>query len=154
MVVPDSHRVSRAPRYSGISSSKLGSCRLQGYHLLWLRFPADSTRDNESSLRSAVRKRKALQPHPCNACTLEHKDGLGCSPFARHYSGNLGDFFSSGYLDVSVPLVPLARLWIHRTILVHYHQWVAPFGDPRITACLRLPEAYRCWPRPSSAPGA
>jgi hypothetical protein len=32
--------------------------------------------------------------------------------------------------------------------------WVAPFGNPRINACLRLPEAYRCSPRPSSAPGA
>ena len=28
---------------------------------------------------------------------------------------------------------------------------VAPFGHPRINACLRLPGAYRCWPRPSSA---
>ena len=29
---------------------------------------------------------------------------MGCSPFARHYSGN--NLFSSGYLDVSVPQVP------------------------------------------------
>ena len=27
---------------------------------------------------------------------------------------------------------------------------VAPFGNPRIEACLRLPEAYRSLPRPSS----
>ncbi len=33
-------------------------------------------------------------------------------------------------------------------------RWVAPFGNPRIKACLRLPEAYRSSPRPSSAPGA
>ena len=31
--------------------------------------------------------------------------GLGCSAFARHYSRN--PLFSSGYLDVSVPPVPL-----------------------------------------------
>ena len=31
--------------------------------------------------------------------------GLGSSPFARHYLENY--FFSSGYLDVSVPQVPL-----------------------------------------------
>ena len=30
---------------------------------------------------------------------------------------------------------------------------VAPFGDPRIKACVRLPEAYRSLPRPSSAQG-
>ena len=32
---------------------------------------------------------------------------LGFSLFARRYWGNLGDFFSSGYLDVSIPLVLL-----------------------------------------------
>ena len=40
-----------------------------------------------------------LQPQ----CNLSHT-GLGCSAFARHYSRNC--FFSSGYLDVSVPRVP------------------------------------------------
>ena len=29
---------------------------------------------------------------------------------------------------------------------------VSQFGNPRIDACLRLPEAYRSLPRPSSAP--
>src|SRR5499433_2917940 len=32
--------------------------------------------------------------------------------------------------------------------------WVSPFGHPRITACLPLPEAYRSLPRPSSPPRA
>src|SRR5437667_12833618 len=31
---------------------------------------------------------------------------------------------------------------------------VAPFGDPGITACLQLPQAYRSLPRPSSTPCA
>ena len=44
MVVPDSHRVSRAPWYSGSPSSKLGSCRLQGCHLLWPAVPDRSTK--------------------------------------------------------------------------------------------------------------
>ena len=35
-------------------------------------------------------------------------NGLGSYPFARHYLGNrLFTFFSSGYLDGSVPQVPL-----------------------------------------------
>ena len=38
--------------------------------------------------------------------------------------------------------------------LGHYPAWVPPFGHPRINACLRLPEAYRSLPRPSSLPGA
>ena len=33
-------------------------------------------------------------------------------------------------------------------------QWVSPFGNPRIEACSRLPEAYRNDLRPSSALGA
>ena len=28
--------------------------------------------------------------------------------------------------------------------------WVSPFGNLRINACVRLPEAYRSLPRPSS----
>ena len=42
--------------------------------------------------------------------------GLGCFPFARHYSGN--HFFSSGYLDVSVPQVPFTTLYIQAVILL------------------------------------
>ena len=37
--------------------------------------------------------------------------GLGFSHFARHYFGNT--LFSSGYLDVSVPLVPSCKLLVH-----------------------------------------
>ena len=32
--------------------------------------------------------------------------------------------------------------------------WVSPFGYPRISARLQLPEAFRSLPRPSSAPSA
>ncbi len=38
-------------------------------------------------------------------------------------------------------MIPLAR-------------WVAPFGHPWITACSRLPKAFRSVPRPSSPPSA
>ena len=45
-------------------------------------------------------------------------------------------FSSWGYLDVSVPPVRLAWLCIHHTILEHYLQWVSPFGNLRVKACL------------------
>ena len=48
-------------------------------------------------------------------------------------------FFSCGYLDVSVPRVRLMQLCIHCMILEHYLQWVSPFGNPRIKACLAAP---------------
>ena len=44
MVVPDSHRITRVPWYSGPLSSKLGSCRLQGCHLLGPAFPDRSAK--------------------------------------------------------------------------------------------------------------
>ena len=58
-------------------------------------------------------------------------------------------FSSSGYLDVSVPRVrssyEVTRVTPRR---------VAPFGNPGITACVQLPQAYRSLPRPSSPLGA
>ena len=52
-------------------------------------------------------------------------------------------FSSSPYLDVSVQAVPLVYLWIQYTIHEHDFVWIAPFGNPRIDAHLRLPVAYR-----------
>ena len=58
-------------------------------------------------------------------------------------SGISIDFFSSPYLDVSVREVPFLYLLIQYRITRHDSGWVAPFGDPRIIACLRLPVAFR-----------
>ncbi len=37
--------------------------------------------------------------------------------------------------------------------MMYYHHQVTPFGNLRIKACLRLPEAYRSLSRPSSPVG-
>ena len=56
-------------------------------------------------------------------------------------------FFSCSYWDVSVHCVLFQ--------LLGCHCWrVAPFGNPRISAHLLLPEAYRRSSRPSSASNA
>ena len=55
--------------------------------------------------------------------TPASKDGLGSSPFARHYLGNY--FFSSGYLDVSVPQVPV----LYRVVCIR-HCGFAAVGFP------------------------
>ena len=47
------------------------------------------------------------------------------------------DFFSSGYLDVSVPRVRLLHLCIQCKIPAS--GWVSPFGNPRIIASLQAP---------------
>ena len=80
---------------------------------------------------------------------------LGSYPFARHYLGNRWfTFSSSGYLDGSVPRVPLLTLCVHVRIPDLYFGCVPAFGYLRIKVCLRLPAAFRSLPRPSSAPDA
>src|SRR5690606_38840183 len=58
------------------------------------------------------------------------------------------DFFSSGYLDISVPRVRPAWLCIHHAVLLA--EWVSPFRHCRIKACCQLPDTFRRLPRPSS----
>ena len=79
----------------------------------------------------------------------------GSYPFARHYSGNRWfTFSSSGYLDGSVPRVPLHKLLIHLCIPIVSYECVPAFGYPWLNVYLRLPTAFRSLSRPSSAPDA
>ena len=52
------------------------------------------------------------------------------------------------------PGFPLSGLCIHPEVTGHDSRRVSPFGYLRINVCLRLPVAFRSWPRPSSAYGA
>ena len=45
------------------------------------------------------------------------------------------DFFSSGYLDVSVLPVTSPCLCIQHGVTPHYRRRVFPFGDPRVKDC-------------------
>ena len=122
MVPPRSDRISRVPPYS--------------------RTPALSTRTGLSPAMARLSRRFRF---------LRRRHWPGPRSLATT-SGVSVDVLSSGYLDVSVPQVCLASLWIQLTIPVA--GWVAPFGNPRIKACSRLPEACRSVPRPSSPLGA
>ena len=66
------------------------------------------------------------------------------------------DLFSlpRGTEMVHFPRFASSSLCIQLEIAGHDSSGVAPFGNPRIKACLPLPEAYRSLPRPSSALGA
>ena len=70
--------------------------------------------------------------------------GLGCSPFARHYLGNHYCFL---FLQVLRCFSSLG--WLHLDVSSSTIR-VAPFGDLRISGRLHLPEAFRSLPRPSS----
>jgi hypothetical protein len=66
VVVPDSHRVARAPWYLGPSSSKPGFFRLQGCHLLWPAVPDRSAKILVYDLPTAPyhRPTRASNPAP------------------------------------------------------------------------------------------
>ena len=139
MVPPVSHRVSRVRRYSGTRLTEIGF-RLRGSHPLWPAFPCRSA---NLSCRCVGPQPRRINPSVC--------------PLPRSLATTCGisvDFSSSPYLDVSVQAVPRVRLFCSthadRVLLCR----VAPFGNLRIKAYVRLPEAYRSLSRPSSAPDA
>ncbi len=78
---------------------------------------------------------QALQPP-----FLLRRRGLGCSPFARHYSGNLM-LMSSGRATEMFQFArcPPLRLCIHLRVSRHDSGWVAPFGFSGLLARMQLP---------------
>ena len=134
MVPPDSHRISRVPRYSGYrwASARI---RVRGFHPLRPSFPDGST--SVLSCRVPV-----LQPQTCR-----NKVGLGSSAFARHYWRNHYCFLLLRVLRCfSSPRSPPDS---NRDDAL-FAQQVAPFGNPRIDSYLPIPAAYRSLSRPSS----
>ena len=63
-------------------------------------------------------------------------------------------YFPPGTEMVHFPGLARTRLLDSAGRTLSLSGWVSPFGHPRIKACLRLPEAYRSLPRPSSPVGA
>ena len=140
--------ISRAPWYSGLTSKRLlafvyGTLTLCGS-------PSQALPLALSFVTLRYLHRDTLcppLPHSRIGGGLCRVCGLGCSPFARRYSGNT--LCSSGYLDVSVP--PLAS-----PLLVYWF----PSGLPHsgIRGLYRLlgasPRLIAAMLRPSSAPDA
>ncbi len=83
--------------------------------------------------------------------SLFHYEWSGLRPGPRSLAATNGisvDFFSSGYLDVSVPRVRLTYLWIQYVIP---QRGGFPHSEiPGSKLVYQLPEAYRRLPRPSS----
>ena len=99
MVLINSRRVSRVPRYLGVRSRKTIRFRLQDFHLLWSAVPGCSTNELFCNFPTAP-KRHPIESHDPEYTTLSglHILGLGCSPFARRYLGNHCCFLFLGLL--------------------------------------------------------
>ena len=120
MVPPFSNRISRVPPYS---SSSHAPFHVRGYHPLWRHFPEPSTKMHATSWATP-------------------------RSLAATYGISV-DFFSYGYLDVSVPRVRLRTLCIQVRMTTEVAGF--PHSDiPGSKSVCRLPEAFRRLPRPSS----
>ena len=141
MVPADSHRVSRAPRYSG---SRWAGKHASGTGLspppagLSRPFPSHAPGRGAAPTTPGAPRRTA--------------PGLGSSPFARHYWGNHCCFLFLGVLRCfSSPRSPPApNVRDDRPSGGR----VVPFGHPRVKGRLRLTVVFRSLPRPSSPPRA
>ena len=102
-------------------------CRLQGFYLLWPGFPR----------RFVYCELRVSLPQGISTSLL------GSYLFARHYSGNRWfTFSSSGYLDGSVPRVPLLTLCVHVRIPDLYFGCVPAFGYLRILCLFATPRSF------------
>ena len=92
-----------------------------------------------------------MDPSTPNAQRLQawHASGLGCTPFAHHYSGHLFRFL---FLRLLRCFTSPGRRPIKGRM--DCSMQVSPFRYPRIKGCLLLPAAFRSWLRLSSASGA
>jgi hypothetical protein len=72
-----------------------------------------------------------------------HQSGLGCSRFARRYSGSHMLFsFPVGTEMFQFPTFPLPVLCVHTGVIPHDGYRVSPFGHPRIKAFSTAPRGF------------
>jgi hypothetical protein len=142
VVPPASHRVPRAPCYSGTPAVTQGSrLRIQDFHLLWFNFPEDSADD------AFVTVYRCPQPQRASSLVWAFPLSLAAT------NGVSVDFLSCRYLDVSVPCVGSGRT-MHSS--GGEGNWLPSANGlphweiPGLTVVWHLPRAYRSLPRPSS----
>lgn len=138
MVLVDSHRISPVPWYSG---TPLGSVvlRLQDYHLLRCCFP------DQLRLRRVTRDAGPTTPQPPKRLRF------GLFPVRSPLLRESRLFsFPPGTEMFQFPGFASQGLCIQPRDDRSSTGRVAPFGNPRIYACLQLPVAYRSLSRPSS----
>ena len=151
MVLPGSRRVPRVPRYSGTKRGSLSLFAYGAFTLCRRSFQIIRLRNRFVTPRCHCSR---TLPGPATPLLQRlqtwHNNGLGCSLFARRYWGNRFCF-----LFLRVLRWFTSPGWLRHPMnsdgdLEDCPRGVAPFGDLRVKACLRLTEAYRSLPRPSS----
>ena len=136
MVPPDSDRVSRQRSYSGTTIDRSVPFRLRDDCPLWCTVPRASASTRLCNSRRAEHDAGKMSYNPQSTTCATYIDQVWADPFSLATTQGVSvDFFSSGYLDVSVRPVTLYRLCIHLQMTPHYRRRVFPFGDPRVKGC-------------------
>jgi hypothetical protein len=129
------------PRLTQVSASSLDCFRLRDCHALWLHFPEDSTNSQIGNSTIA---------DPTTPAT------------PKCYRFGLFRFRSPLLSESRFPSIPRGTEMVHFPRFAHSRLWiqrgvpgVCPGGFPHseisgYNACVRLTEAYRSLPRPSS----
>ena len=151
MVLPGSCRVPRVPRYLGTEQGSLsrlayGACTLyrRPFQIVRLRDRFLTPRRLRDDAASGPATLLVQRPRAW------HTRSLDCSLFARRYWGNRVCFLFLRVLRWFTSPGWLRRPMYSDGAIEDCPRWVAPFGDLRVKACLRLTGAYRSLPRPSS----
>ena len=151
MVLPVSRRVPRVPRYSGTRQGSLSRFAYGACTLCRRPFQIVRLRDWFLTSRRLCRGTTSGPATPwIQRRQAWHIQGLGCSLFARRYWGNRCCFLFLRVLRWFTSPGRLRHPMDSDGAIQDYPGWVAPFGDLRVKACLRLTGAYRSLPRPSS----
>ena len=137
MVPANSCRIPRVPHYSGVKL-EVENFHIHDYHVLWCAFP-----NTFVNLLLPL----CLIPRPRQSMLHRFRLFRVRSPLLTK---SLLFSFPRGTEMVHFPRFALLTLCIQMVVTGHDSSGVAPFGNLRINACLPLPEAYRCLPRPSS----
>ena len=153
MVLPDSRRVSRAPRYSGTCPTKPADVSHTGLSpslvalpscvLLHRRFLTSRPLVKETRTGPTTPNRQRFTPVTSVRFRLlpVRSPLLGESQLMS---------FPPGTEMVQFPGSAFAYLWIQYAMTRSPARRVTPFGHPRISGCVLLPTAFRSLPRPSS----
>ena len=151
MVLVDSRGISRVPRYLGTEPGSLSPFAYGAFTLYRRSFQIVQLGDRFMTPR---RRRDDAMSGPATPSIQRlrawHIDGLGCSLFARRYWGNRICFLFLRVLRWFTSPGWLRHPMNSDGALEDCPRGVAPFGNLRVKACLRLTGAYRSLPRPSS----
>jgi hypothetical protein len=143
MVLADSRRVSRVPRYSGTMSRNVRAVSVTGLSPSMAGInPGLFTYGRTQPGGTAVPPNTAPQHRPCNACRLTHRR-FGLFPLRSPLLGesHLLSFPGGTEMFHFSPLASSPYVF-RRRYPGSTPGWVSPFGNLRITACLAAPRSF------------